>query len=174
MSVEHPPRIALPPITYLPPPGAQPRSPGIRAEPNVVRVLAATGVRSWASEPVALSPETTTVAWVVLAVNLALVGWLIAVRSGALACSGLPCTVATLGGHAAWQLALAACCVAALAGCVPITRGLSRANAAQLGLITAGVLGGVVAVVGFVVLAIAVVSAVVAAGFVFVLLVDRL
>ena len=56
-------------------------------------------VRPWGRVPVPLTPASTSALWIIFALNLAYGGWLLAVRSGLAPCSGLLCTIATLGDH---------------------------------------------------------------------------
>jgi hypothetical protein len=178
MSADYPPSMSLPPIDRVPRhPVPQsrlgPRQRGTHTEPNALRGFVDTGARPWAGEPVPLSPATTGVLWILLGINLPVAGWLIAVRTGAAPCSGTPCAIATLGGHAGWLLILSVFCVVALAGSALVTRGLSRANAPQLALITVGAVGGVVAALGVFALLITVAVSMVIVGIVLLLIVDR-
>jgi hypothetical protein len=125
---------------------------------DVLRQFTTGGTRSWSGEPVSLPGAVTCGLWIDLIANIPLAAWLKAVRSGTAPCSGLPCTIATLGDHPGLLLMLSGCCVATLAGCAVMTRGLSRAGAVPLALALVGALGGAIALSG--VLGLLIISAV--------------
>jgi hypothetical protein len=70
--------------------------------------------------------------WVLLPVELLWVVWLATIVTGATACRGPICTVATLDHHAAVLLACGVLCVAGLAALIPPTRGFSECNSIEV------------------------------------------
>jgi hypothetical protein len=130
--------LALPPIDRL---------PGDGPEPNLLAAYVRRA-RGWGGVPVDLSPAVVAALWVLFGLNLALGGWLLAVRAGVASAGGFIDGVVTLGNHPLLALVLAEICAAALVVSVPMTQGLARANGPQLGLIAVGVLAGTVALSG--------------------------
>jgi hypothetical protein len=136
-------RLALPPLDRDDP-------------PNVLEAFLAERVRGWGTVAARLSPVETCALWIVFALNTALGAWLLAVRAGTAACGGGVCTVITLGDHPTLALVLAGICVGATVVATPLTRGLTRASGARLGLIAVAGLTGVAAVAGVVAVVVAV------------------
>jgi uncharacterized membrane protein YhaH (DUF805 family) len=66
--------------------------------------------------------------WAVVPVELFWAVWLATIVTGATACRGPICTVATLDHHAAALLACGVFSIAGLAALIPTTRGFSRCN----------------------------------------------
>lgn len=159
------PSLALPPIDRL--------SSG-PVEQNVLAEFVRKRARPWGGVQVPLSAAVIGALWTVFALNLALGGWLLAVRAGAAPCSGLLCTAATLGDHPLLTLILAEVCAGALVVSVPMTRGLSRASGHQLGLIVVGAVSGVIALAGAVAVLVGAAMCLLVAFGVFVFVVDRL
>jgi hypothetical protein len=132
------PSLTLPPIDRL---------PGDSPEPNLLAAYVRRA-RGWGGVPVDLSPAVVAALWILFGLNLALGGWLLAVRAGVASAAGFIGSVVTLGDHPLLALVLAEICAGALVVSVPMTRGLVRANGPQLGLIALGVLAGAVALSG--------------------------
>lgn len=133
------PSLALPPLTAVPSP---------HPDPDILTTFVHRRTRGWGSVPVPLSPTVTAALWVLLVLNLAFSGWLVAVRGGAAVCAGILCTVATLGGHTVLTLVLTALCVGALLALVPSTRWLTCAGGPQIAVIVLASLSGVAALAG--------------------------
>lgn len=132
------PRMALPPIDRLPGAGRS----------DVLADFVRERTRSWGGVPVPLSGRVAGALWSILGVSLLFGAWLLAVAAGLVPCSGVACSVATLGGDPVLPLLLVGTCAGALAVSVPVTRGLSRANGPQLALLVGGALSGAVAISG--------------------------
>lgn len=145
-----PPSLALPPIERLP--GEHSSLSADPRRPEALQRFLDTGTRRWSGEPLPLPRAASCVLWAVLVANTALGAWLIAVRTGAAPCSGLPCSIATLGGHPDLLLALCTVVVGSLAAVASMTRGLSRAGAAPLAVMVVGGVVGVIALLGIVAL----------------------
>jgi hypothetical protein len=128
-----------------------PDAPG--STTDVLASLLATGVQPWGGVPVVLARRVPTALWGILTVNVLLSGWLLAARWAVVPLSGWIGHIVTLGGNATLALVLSLACAGLLGVAVPITHGLARANGPQLALIVAGVVLGVVAVAGLVLLA---------------------
>ena len=118
--------------------------------PNVVEEFLSERVRGWGSVAARLSSIESGALWILFALNAAFGAWLLAVQAGTVACSGPVCTVITLGDHPTLALTFAAICVGATVVATPLTRGLTRAGGARLGLIAVAGLSGVIAVAGVV------------------------
>jgi hypothetical protein len=140
-----PPSMTLPPIDLLP---RHPHPP----PPEALRHFIDQGTRPWSGEPLALPSALTCVLWIVLVADSAVGIWLIAVRSGAAPCSGLPCSIATLGGHPDLLLTLCTVAVVSLGALAVTTGGLSRAGAAPLAMMIVSGAAGVVVLLGVVAL----------------------
>jgi hypothetical protein len=98
--------LELPPIERLPPgPSGAGGGEGVPG-PNILGTFVESRSRPWGAEPVRLPLAVTGLLWITLAGNVAFSAWLIAVRAGLAPCSGLPCSVATLGDHPGWLLVL--------------------------------------------------------------------
>jgi hypothetical protein len=116
----------------------------------------------WSAQPVGLQPLVTVFLWLLMATDLAVSGWLFSVLRGELGCGGSLCTLATLFGHPALTLGLAAgSCVVLLVTCAG-TRAFTRGTAPVLILVTIAaavalisVLGAVLAVALVVLIAVA-------------------
>ena len=129
--------------------------------------------RAWERQAEPLPRSMTCALWVTVA-GAGGVGSL--ARHGAHwhgACSGVVCTIATLGDRPRLLLVLAAFCVTALLGLAPFTRGLTRAGGLQLALMVVAAVSGVVSLLG--VAAVVVLTVLVASGgaVALVLLLDR-
>ena len=133
-----------------------------------------TRVQPWGGVPVPLAPGVVGALRAVLALDLLLGGWLLEVRSGVVTCSGPVCWAVTLADHPVLTLVLACAGAVALAGSVPMTRGLRRASGPQLGVIVAGAVSGTAALAGAAAVLIAGVLALALVFGVFVAIVDRL
>ena len=132
------------PTTLLPSLARAPRP----AEPNVLATFVRERARGWGAVAAPLSDGVTAALCGMTALTLLLGGWLAAVRVGAVACSGLVCTVVTLGDHAQLTLVLALTCAGVLGVAMTVTDGLARANGPQLVLVVGAALCGVVALAG--------------------------
>jgi hypothetical protein len=131
--------LARPPIDRLPPDAGS---------PDVLTTFVEERARSWGGVPVALSPRVTAALWAEAALVMVFSGFLLAVRSGVTPCSGIACTVATLGDQPVVALVLALTCVAAMAVAMPMTWGLSRADGPRLAVIVIAALCGLIALAG--------------------------
>ncbi len=136
-------RIALPPLDHDDP-------------PDVLEAFLSKRVRGWGTAPARLSPVETCALWILFALNTAFGAWLLAVRAGTAECGGPVCTAITLGDHPALPLVLTGVCVGATVVATPLTRGLTRAGGARLGLVAVAGLAGVIAVAGVVAVVVAV------------------
>jgi hypothetical protein len=97
----------------------------------------------WGQQRVPLPRRLRWALWTLIPVELFWAGWLATIVTGATACRGPICTVATLDHHAAALLACGVFCVAVLAGLIPSTRGFSRCNGTEvMGLTIASAAGG--------------------------------
>lgn len=143
-----PASMALPPIDHLPgdPHLLQLNSP----RPDALHRFVEDRTRRWGTEPVPVPGVVACVVWTVMVADVLVGGWLVAVWSGAAPCSGVLCSVATLGDHPHQQLALCATAVTALAVSAAATRGLSQAGAASLAYLAVGGVVGVVPLLGIV------------------------
>jgi hypothetical protein len=145
-----------------------------RDSPNVLEAFLNDRVRGWGTVPARLSLGETCALWILFALNAALGAWLLAVRSGTAVCGGPVCTVITLGDHPTLPLVLAGVCVGGTVVATPLTRGLTRAGGARLGLVAVAGLAGVSAVAGVVAVIVAIALGLgLAFGLVFVVI-DRL
>jgi hypothetical protein len=124
--------------------------------PNVLGAFLDERVRGWGSVPARLSPVETCALWVLFALNAALGAWLLAVRAGTAACGGPVCSVITLGDHSTLPLILASVCVGGTVVATPLTRGLTRAGGARLGLVAVAGLAGVSAMAGVIAVIVAI------------------
>jgi hypothetical protein len=106
------------------------------------------------ASPVNLSSRAVAALWALLAADLTLAGWLLAVRSGAAPGCGPLLDIATLGDHPVLTLTLSELSAAALAVALPMTRGPSRTAGPRLALITGGAVLGAIAVAGILVIAV--------------------
>ena len=95
-----------------------------------------------------LSAEVVTGLWLLCLLDLCFGAWLLAVTHDAAACSGLPCTVATLGDHPMWTLGLADGCAALLVVLIPVNRGPTRVGGLRLAALVVAAIGGMIALVG--------------------------
>jgi hypothetical protein len=118
--------------------------------PDVLEGFLDERVRSWGTVPARLSIFETGALWILFALNAALGAWLLALQAGTAACGGPVCTVITLGDHPTIALVFAGICLGVTVVATPLTRGLTRAGGAQLGLIAVAGLSGVIAVAGVV------------------------
>ncbi len=122
--------------------------------------------RPWSQRPVALARRTTTILWAITAVGASVCIGLLAVIRQPSICRGLPCSVATFGGHPVYTLAVAGAGTAALLTMGAFTHGLTRMGAPHLSLVipaagvtVASVAGAVVVIAVSVLLALAIVVA---------------
>jgi hypothetical protein len=139
------PRRLLPqlaPIDHLP--GSSRR----HSEPDALGAFTARTKR-WGRVQVPLSPPVTCALWVLLVTTGALSGWLIAVLAGGAACSGVVCSVATLG-NPDLLLILAGSCATTLLGAAAVTSCLTRAGAPELAAIIVAAIAGTVSLLGIV------------------------
>jgi hypothetical protein len=108
----------------------------------------------WSAEPVRLAPLVTVFLWLLMPLDLAVSAWLFAVLRGRLGCDGPLCTLATLHGHPALTMGLAAGSSVVLLVTCAGTRAFTRGTAPVLVLTSiaaavavASVLGAVLVVV---------------------------
>lgn len=164
MTIVPSPSLARPPIDRLP----------AHDPPNALDEFLHQRVRGWGSAPVRLPAVFTFGLWVLIAFDIGLGGWLLAVHSGTALCSGLVCTVVTLGGHPTFTLVLAGVAVGVLLAAMPLTRGYTEAGGPLLVVVTAAGLFGVCAVSGVVAVLVPVALSVGVALGVFVVVIGRL
>jgi hypothetical protein len=120
------------------------------------RTTAATDVLSdfvrrsepWSRQRVSLPGRLRRSLWILIPIDLIWGIWLWTITTGATACDGPICTVATLNDHPAVLLALAAMCVAGLAGLAPITRGFSRCGGREVAGVGMAAAAGATALLG--------------------------
>lgn len=132
----------------------------------------ASGMRTWAGEPVAVPGAVTTAFWVALGAGAGVGVWLAAVRFGGAPCSGLPCAVATWAGLDL-LLVLATVCAVTLTGVAVISRGMTRLTPAPLAAALLGSGCGVVAVSGVAALVVLLLIFMTLAAAVLITVVDR-
>lgn len=106
--------------------------------------------RPWSSQTVVLSRRTTAALWVLVGAGAGVCAVLFGLLSEA-ACSGVACSVATLGGHPRLTLALAAVGTVGLLVGALFTRGLTRVGARGLWLVVPAAVLTAASVVGAVV-----------------------
>lgn len=150
------------------------RFPSDGPNANVLTAFVEERTRPWGGVPVSLSAAVTCVLWALLALNIVLGGWLLAVRFGAALCSGLACTFLTLDDHLPLTLVLSGVCTAGLVGSLWMTRGFSRAAGPQLAVLVVAALSGVVALSGAVALLVGAALCLVLAFGVLLFVIDRL
>ena len=160
------PSLFRPPITRLPTPGAT--APG----GDAVRHLVVRS-RSRGRHKSALPVPLTCAFWLSAAGAGAVGGWATAVLTQRAACSGLVCTIVTLGDRPRLLVVLAAICVVALLGLAPLTRGLTEAGGPELALMVTAAASGVVSVLGVVAVVALTVLLALAGAVALVLLLDR-
>jgi hypothetical protein len=98
----------------------------------------------WSRERVPLSSRLRRTLWALIPVELIWGTWLVTIITGATACDGPICRVATLQHHSAVLLACAVISVTGLVSLIPFTRGLSRSNDRELvGIAAASAAGGI-------------------------------
>ena len=73
------------------------RVPSAAGSPDALTTFVHERARSWGGVPVALSPWVTAALWAEAALVTVFTGFLLAVRTGVTPCSGIACSVATLG-----------------------------------------------------------------------------
>ena len=148
--------------------------PGATApEGDAVRDLVARS-RSWGRHKIALPVPLTCAFWLSAAEAGAVGGWAAAaVLTHRAACSGLVCTIVTLGDRPRLIVVLAAICVVSLLVLAPLTRGLTEAGGPELALMVAAAASGVVSVVGVVAVVALTVLLALAGAVALVLLLDR-
>jgi hypothetical protein len=88
--------------------------------------------RPWDREPVALPARVTAALWAVAGANVLVGCWAAALLTRFWSCSGLVCSVTTLGNRPGLLLALSTICVLTTVGLALATGGLARANGWQL------------------------------------------
>lgn len=99
-----------------------------------------------------LSPEATLGLWALCMLDLAFGGWLLLVRFGSAPCSGLLCTVVTLGDQPVLTLLLAEGGAVTLGVLLPVRGGLSRVHGPRTGLLVVAAVCGAIALSGAAVL----------------------
>lgn len=127
----------LPPLDHLP-----------GREPDALGAFAAR-TTPWGRVQVPLSVPVTCALWVVLVATGALSAWLIAVLTGGASCSGLVCSVATLG-NPGLLLVLSGSCATTLLVAATITRWLTRAGAPELAAVVVAAVAGTASLLGVV------------------------
>lgn len=111
-----------------------------------------------------LNSELTAGCWGLVLMNLIVAGWSFAVLTAALPCSGVLCSLTTLGDRPLLQLALTVSCAAAMLAVAAMTDGLTRAHPAErvvlavIGVVGVGAVLGVALVLLLVAAAITVVG----------------
>lgn len=140
---------------------------------NVVGEYVANSVSWWRASAESLDGSTTAGLQGVLALNVPLLAWVVAVLNGTVECSSWACSIATFGDRPWLLLGLAGGCVAGLTASAVVTRGLTRAGALPLGVMGMSGLAGVIAPLGVIAVAVIVVVVVGCALALFAFLVDR-
>lgn len=102
----------------------------------------------WSAQPVGLQPLVTVFLWLLMPTDLAVAGWLFSVLGGRLGCAGPLCTLATLSGHPAFTLGLAAGSSVVLLVTCAGTRAFTRGTAPVLVLVSIAAVVALVAVLG--------------------------
>lgn len=95
-----------------------------------------------------LPADVATGLWVLCLLDLTYGTWLLAVTHDAAGCSGLPCSVATLGDHPMGALALSQAGAALLVVLLPITRGPTAMGGLRTAAIAVAALGGAIGLAG--------------------------
>jgi hypothetical protein len=99
--------------------------------------------RPWSQQRVPVPRQLQWALWSLVPIELFWAVWLATIVTGATACRGSVCTVATLDHNAAVLLACGVFSATALVGLIPSTRGFSRCNGVEvIGLALASVAGG--------------------------------
>jgi hypothetical protein len=145
------------------------RIPGVTVLGDVV----AHRTRPWGGEPVPVPLAVSVVLWLVLAADVAVGGWLGAVRYAAVPCSGWPCTVATWG-HPGFLLAVSAVSAVLLVTVAAVSRGLTGVTPVELGVVLVGAAAGVVAVAGVLALLLGVAAVLGLAGRLLLMVIERI
>ena len=99
--------------------------------------------------------------------------WLVAVLTGNAPCSGLVCSIATVGNHPRLLLGLAAFCAVTLLGLAFVTRGLTRAGGPELALMIVAAVAGTGSLLGVVALVVVTLAVGLAGAVALILLLDR-
>lgn len=133
------PPLPAPDILHLPPPDA--------LDPFV------TALRPWSRHREMLQVPTTCGLWAVATASGVVGGWQVAVLAGRASCTGVVCTIASLGDHPRLLITLAGFCVATLLGLAFVTRGLTEADRPALGLMTVAAVAGLASLLGVVAVA---------------------
>jgi hypothetical protein len=102
----------------------------------------------WGTEGVAVPRGLRGALWTLIPIELAWGIWLLTIVSGANACDGPICTVATLNSHATVLLVCAAINIVGLVALIPFTRGLSRCNTWQVAGLALAATAGCIALLG--------------------------
>jgi hypothetical protein len=160
------PSLLLPPIDHLGVPVARIPSSGVLSE-----FVATT--RSWDRHAVQLPLLATCAFWLTALLAGGVGGWLVAVLTDNAPCSGLVCTIATVGNHPRLLLGMAAFCVVTLLGLAVVTRGLTRAGGPELALMIVAAVSGAGSLIGVVALVVLTLVIVVAGAVALVLILDR-
>jgi hypothetical protein len=160
------PSLHLPPITQLTVSGAHRPQSGTLPE-FVART------RSWERNAVALSTPVTCAFWLVAFLSGGVGAWLIAVLTDNAPCSGLVCTIATVGNHPRLLLVLSTFCVTTLLGLSMVTHGLTRAGGPELALMVVAAAAGAGSLLGVVAVVVLTLTVVLMGAVALVLLLDR-
>lgn len=130
--------------------------------------------RPWEHEPIPLPRRVTAALWCIAGVNVLVGCWATAVLSEFWPCSGLACSLTTLGNRPGLLLTLTSICFLTTAGTAPLTRGLTRANGWQLGVLAPTAIVGIGCLLGPLLILMVVVIAVAVACLSLLFLVERL
>jgi hypothetical protein len=100
--------------------------------------------RPWSRKRTALPRRLRAALWAFIPIELFWAVWLATIVTGATACRGSICTIATLDHHAAALLGCGVFSVATLLALIPTTRGFSKCNGiGAIGLAVASAAGGI-------------------------------
>jgi hypothetical protein len=160
------PSLELPPITQLTVSGAHPPQSG--ALPDFVA-----RTHSWERHAVRLPIAVTCTFWLVVLLSGGVGAWLIAVLTDNAPCSGLVCTIATVGNHPRLLLVLATFCVTTLLGLALVTHGLTHAGGPELALMVVAAAAGAGSLLGVVAVVVLALTVVLMGAVALVLLLDR-
>ena len=104
--------------------------------------------RTWDRVPISLPARVTAALWAVAGANLLVGCWAAALLTRFWSCSGLVCSVTTLGNRPGLLLALSTICVLTTVGMALPTGGLARANGWQLAVLVLTAVVGVGCLLG--------------------------
>jgi hypothetical protein len=119
-----------------------------------------------------LSAGVVTGLWVLALLDLTFGAWLLAVAHDAASCTGLPCTVATLGDQPSWALVLSQISAVLLVALLPANQ--AAVGGVRLAGIAIAGIGGVVALAGIALLVAVVALGLVTAAAILVYVIDNL